>query len=178
MNWQLTNLKLIGIAIVAIVLIVSLASLYVWKRRATTAGLRQRFGSEYIRTMNEHGSSRKGEAKLLDREKRMKKFTLRDLAHAERQRFLEQWKLEQVRFLDSPGGAVLEADDLVSSLMQTLGYPVSDFEQRAADISVDHPRVTEIIARRMQSRCGPQTAKRPLRASERRLFTSARYSTN
>jgi len=68
---------------------------------------------------------------------------IRDLDVAERERYLAQWKAVQSRFVDYPKGAVTEADELVCSLMQTRGYPVTDFDQRAADISVDHPRVVE-----------------------------------
>jgi len=124
-------------------MIVGAAWLYIQKRRTTTAGLRERFGTEYERTMQTQGSQRKGQAKLLDREKRVEKLNIRELEPAERERFLEKWKSVQSRFVDSPTGAVAEADDLVSSVMQSRGYPVADFEQRAADISVDHPRVTE-----------------------------------
>jgi hypothetical protein len=49
----------------------------------------------------------------------------------------------QARFVDAPGGAVTEADQVLRDVMSTRGYPVSEFEQRAADISVDHPLVLE-----------------------------------
>jgi hypothetical protein len=143
MNLHLTNPELISIAILVIAAIVVSVLIYIQRRRATTKDLRQRFGTEYERAVQTHGSERKGEAKLLDREKRVDLLEIRDLEPAERERFLERWKSVQSRFIDSPRGAVTEADDLVSSLMQARGYPVSDFEQRAADISVDHPRVTE-----------------------------------
>ena len=78
-----------------------------------------------------------------DREKRVEKLSIRDLDPLERERFSKQWDSVQSRFVDSPKGAVTEADDLVSSLMKARGYPISDFDQRAADISVDHPRVVE-----------------------------------
>jgi hypothetical protein len=90
-----------------------------------------------------HGSERKAEGKLEDREKRVEKLNLRDLDPIEHQRFSKRWESVQSRFIDSPKGAVTEADDLVSSLMKTRGYPVSEFDHRAADISVDHPRVVE-----------------------------------
>jgi hypothetical protein len=135
--------KLIVIAVAVVLIIAVFAWLYVRKRRSTTADLRQRFGPEYERAVREHGSERKAEAKLTDREKRVEKLNIRDLNPMERERFWEQWKSVQSRFVDSPKGAVTEADDLVSSLMKTRGYPVSDFDQRAADISVDHPRVVE-----------------------------------
>jgi hypothetical protein len=143
MNSQLLDPKLIGLAAAVILVIAVVAWLYVRKRRSTTAGLRQRFGPEYERAVREHGSERKAEAKLADREKRVEMLKIRDLDPMEHERFLKQWASVQSRFVDSPKGAVAEADDLVSSLMKTRGYPVSDFDQRAADISVDHPRVME-----------------------------------
>jgi len=143
MNLNLMDPKLIVIAVAVILIIAVLAWLYVRKRRSTTADLRQRFGPEYERALREHGSKRKAEAKLADREKRIEKLNIRELNPMERERFSEQWKSVQSHFVDSPKGAVTEGDDLVSSLMKTRGYPTSDFNQRAADISVDHPRVVE-----------------------------------
>jgi len=143
MNLNLLDPRIIVLVAVVILIVAVLAVMYLRKRRSTTADLRQRFGPEYERAVREHGSERKGEAKLADREKRVEKFTIRDLDPSERERFVERWGSVQSRFVDSPKGAVAEADDLVSSLMKTRGYPVSDFDQRAADISVDHPRVVE-----------------------------------
>jgi hypothetical protein len=143
MNLSLMDPKLIGIATVAILIIAAVVLLYVRKRKHATANLRQKFGTEYDRAVLAHGSERKAEVKLIDREKRIEKLNIRDLDPAERQRFSKQWESTQSRFVDSPKGAVTEADDLVSSVMKTRGYPVSDFDQRAADISVDHPRVVE-----------------------------------
>jgi hypothetical protein len=143
MNVNWLDPKVIVLAAVAIVIIAVLAWLYVRKRRSTTAGLRQKFGPEYDRALRESGSERKAEAKLTDRQDRIDKLNIRELDPAERERFLKQWESVQSRFVDSPKGAVAEADDLVSSLMRARGYPVSDFNQRAADISVDHPRVVE-----------------------------------
>ena len=143
MNLNPLDPKLIVIAVAVILIIAVLAWLYVRKRRSTTADLRQRFGPEYERAVHEHGSERKAEAKLTDREKRIEKLNIRELNPMERERFSEQWKSVQSHFVDSPKGAVTEGDDLVSSLMKTRGYPTSDFNQRAADISVDHPRVVE-----------------------------------
>jgi len=137
------NLNLIVLVAVVILVIAGLAWLYMKRRRTTTADLRQKFGPEYQRAVQEHGSERKAEAKLADREKRVEKLNLRDLDPTEHERFSKQWESVQSRFVDSPKGAVTEADDLVSFVMKTRGYPVSDFGQRAADISVDHPRVVE-----------------------------------
>ena len=143
MNLSLTDPKLIALAAVVILVIAVLAWVYVRKRRSMTAGLRQKFGPEYERAVQKHGSERKAEARLADRQQRDEKLNIRDLDPMEHERFLKRWESVQSRFVDSPKGAVTEADDLVSSLMKTRGYPVSDFDQRAADVSVDHPQVVE-----------------------------------
>jgi hypothetical protein len=140
-NWLDPKLIVLVAAVILIILVPTW--LYLRKRRSTTAGLRQKFGPEYELALREHGSERKAEAKLADRQERIDKLNIRELDPGERERFLKQWESVQSRFVDSPKGAVAEADDLVSSLMRTRGYPVSDFDQRAADISVDHPRVVE-----------------------------------
>ncbi len=143
MNLNLMDPKLIIFAAVAILVIAVLAWLYIQKRRNTTATLRKKFGPEYDRAVLTHGSERKAEAKLEDREKRVENLNIRDLDPIEHERFLKRWESVQSRFIDSPKGAVTEADDLVSSVMKARGYLVSDFDQRAADVSVDHPRVVE-----------------------------------
>ena len=139
---QLMNPTLIALGVAVILVVGVLAWLYVQRRqRTTTAALRQRFGREYELAVGEHGSERRAEAQLEAREKRVEKLTIRDLDPVERAHFSDRWKALQSRFVDDPKGAVTEADALVSLLMQTRGYPVADFYQRAADISVDHPRV-------------------------------------
>jgi hypothetical protein len=143
MNLNLMDPKLWVLAAVVILVIAVVTWLYMRRRRNTTASLRKKFGSEYDRAVLVHGTGRKAEAKLEDRQTRVEKLNLRDLDPAERERFLKQWESVQSRFVDSPKGAVAESDDLLSSLMKARGYPVSDFDQRAADISVDHPRVVE-----------------------------------
>ena len=143
MDLELVDPKLIILAAVVILVVAVLVWLYVRKRRSTTAGLRQKFGPEYDRAVLTHGTGRRAESKLVDREKRVEKLKIRDLDSTEHERFSKRWESVQSRFVDSPRGAVTEADDLVSSVMRARGYPVSDFDQRAADISVDHPRVVE-----------------------------------
>jgi hypothetical protein len=138
-NWM--DPRLIALAAAVIVIVAVGAWLYARKRRGTTAGLRQKFGPEYDRAVLAHGS--KAEAKLAGREKRVEMLNIRDLDLMEHERFSKQWQAVQSRFVDSPKGAVAEADDLVSSVMKARGYPVDNFDQRAADISVDHPRVVE-----------------------------------
>ena len=138
---QLMDPKLIALAVAGILVVAVLVWLYVRGRRTTTAGLRRRFGPEYDRAVQEHGSERRAETQLGSREKRVEKLKIRDLDPTERERFSAQWHALQSRFVDDPKGVVTEADTLVSSLMQTRGYPVADFNQRAADVSVDHPQV-------------------------------------
>jgi hypothetical protein len=142
-NLNLLDPKLIALVAAVIVIIAVLAWLYARKRRSATQDLRQKFGPEYDRAVLKHGSERKAQSKLEDREKRVEKLNIRDLDPTEHERFSKRWEAVQSRFVDSPKGAVAEADDLVSSVMKARGYPVSDFDQRAADISVDHPRVVE-----------------------------------
>lgn len=129
---------LAALAIVVVLLLV------VWAiaRKRRTEVLRHRFGPEYERTVRVHGPGR-GESVLLNREARVDKFTIRDLGAAERERFVTEWRAMQSRFVDDPKRSVADADVLVTRVMQARGYPMTDFEQRAADISVDHPRVVD-----------------------------------
>ena len=122
MNPNLLDPKFIMLAGVVILIIAVLAWMYMRKRRGTTADLRQKFGPEYDRAVLKHGSERKAEAKLADRGKRVEKLNLRDLDPMEHERFFKRWESVQSRFVDSPKGAVTEADDLVCSVMKTRGY--------------------------------------------------------
>jgi len=113
-------------------------------RRRRSERLRTQFGdSEYDRAVKEDGNRRHAEAGLKERTARVESLNIRPLAPGDRARFVESWRRVEARFVDGPGGAVTEADQLLGDVMSTRGYPVSDFEQRAADISVDHPLVLE-----------------------------------
>jgi hypothetical protein len=103
--------------------------------------LQERFGPEYDRTVSELGSRTKGESELKAREKRVERLEILPLAPAEAARFSEAWQALQGRFVDNPKGVVVQAEQLVRELMEKRGYPMGDFERRAADISVDHPDV-------------------------------------
>ena len=127
---------LIALVVVAVV-VVGFLVLGGMKRRSRD--LKQHFGPEYDRLLREKGDARKAEAELAAREKRVKKLELRVLPAAERQRFSDAWTALQARFVDDPKGAVSEANRLVKEVMTARGYPVADFETRAADISVKHP---------------------------------------
>src|ERR1700677_3577026 len=107
-NWMDPRVIIVAVAVIAIVAVVVL--LYVRKRRSTTADLRKKFGPEYERAVLAHGSERKEKARLADREKRVETLNIRDLDPTERERFLKRWESVQSRFVDSPNGAVAEAD--------------------------------------------------------------------
>jgi hypothetical protein len=129
--------------IFAVVLIVAVAAIVAWvvMQRQRTQRLRQRFGPEYTRTVDEFGGRTKAEAELTKREQRVARLTITPLAPADAARFSQAWNALQSRFIDNPKGVVGEADRLVRELMVRRGYPMGDFERRAADISVDHPAV-------------------------------------
>jgi len=105
--------------------------------------LRQRFGPEYGRTVDELGSQAKAETELKAREKRVQRLHITPLAPSDAAKFSEAWNVLQGRFVDNPKGVVAQADLLVRELMVKRGYPVAEFERRAADISVDHPAVVD-----------------------------------
>src|SRR6202163_4268724 len=103
MDLNLMDPKVIMLLAAAVVLVIALlAWVYVRKRRSTTAGLRQKFGPEYERAVQKHGSERKAEAKLADRQNRVEKLNIRDLDPMEHERFSKQWEAVQSRFVDSP----------------------------------------------------------------------------
>jgi hypothetical protein len=127
----------------AVVAVVLLAIFWTAGRKRRTGHLREGFGPEYDRTVEEAGSRRKAESDLADREKRREELDIRPLAPGTRDRFADRWSTVQERFVDDPSGALSEAHTLVIEVMGARGYPTDDFEQRAADVSVDHPHVVE-----------------------------------
>jgi hypothetical protein len=131
----------IVIAVVAAIVLLGVA----WSatRARRTRSLRGAFGREYDRTVEHAGGKSEAERELRDRQKRHEKLDIRPLAPEVRDRYVQQWQLTQARFVDDPSGAVAEADVLVQRVMKDRGYPTDDFEQRVADISVEHPEVVE-----------------------------------
>jgi hypothetical protein len=130
------------IAILVIVIIVVLVAVLLGQRRRTQR-LQDQFGPEYQRTVARSGDQRSAEADLAARQQRRRDLNIVALEPAARDRYLEAWRATQGRFVDDPAAATGEADDLVAQVMRDRGYPVDDFEQRAADVSVDHPQVAE-----------------------------------
>ena len=143
---NLSEISTTQIAVVIAVAVMVAAGIAIWLfiRKRKTERLRTQFGgAEYTRTVKEGGSRRQAEAALDKRAERVEGLHIRPLASGDRARFVESWARVQARFVDGPGSAVTDADQLLGDVMSTRGYPVSDFEQRAADISVDHPLVLE-----------------------------------
>lgn len=133
---------LIIILVVAALVIIGIAITFMRSRERQR--LQKHFGPEYERQVDEAGGSRaKAEAELLKREKRVQKLDIRPLAPAQRDAFADEWREVQARFVDDPERSIALADALVGEVMRARGYPVEDFEQRAADISVDHPGLVE-----------------------------------
>ena len=135
------NPTVLAIVVIAVVVLIAFLLLYSRKRRSTE--LRQRFGREYDVALRERGSAKAAEDELEARAKRVSKFNIRQLSAAERDRYAEHWRSVQSKFVDDPKYAVIEADDTVTSLMAVRGYPMADIEQRAADLSVDHPKLVQ-----------------------------------
>jgi hypothetical protein len=129
------------VIVVAILVVAGAAMLYL--QREKTRRLRAHYGPEYDRSLETQGDRRRAEAELARRQERVEHLDIRPLSPQDRDRFAEAWRSVQAQFVDDPPGAILGADRLVTEVMRVRGYPVSDFEQRAADISVDHPRVVE-----------------------------------
>jgi hypothetical protein len=131
----------IALLIVVFAVVVVVAFLVARKRR--TQQLKERFGPEYDRVVRREGNVRNGESVLAFRAKRREQFALRPLSPDDRSTYESRWNDLQGKFVDDPKGAVSVADQLVLDVMQAEGYPLGDFERRAADISVDHPVVVE-----------------------------------
>jgi hypothetical protein len=132
---------LIVVVIILLVLVVGAAWWNTQQRRSEQ--LRRQFGPEYDRAVERYGERGRAESALQAREERVRRLDIRPLTPAETQHFVDAWRSVQARFVDDPSGAIGDADRLVSEAMQVRGYPMGDFEERAADVSVDHADVVE-----------------------------------
>jgi hypothetical protein len=135
-------MTLIIISSVILIVAVAITAMMILKKRKTE-GLQSRFGPEYDRVVLEKGGRKQGEAGLQARERRVEAFAIRPLAPSDRERYIASWRKVQSLFVDDPKSSITQADQLLSDVMSTRGYSVSDFEQRSADISVGHPLVVE-----------------------------------
>ncbi|HYZ15661.1 MAG TPA: hypothetical protein VE591_04640 [Candidatus Acidoferrum sp.] len=134
---QSTWMIIVAVVIIAVIVAVIAA------RNRRRAELHQRFGPEYDRTVQQAGSQQRAEAELAERERRHRTLHIRPLTPGARDRYAEQWRGVQARFVDAPAGAVGDADRLVTDVMRDRGYPVGDDAQRADDLSVEHARVVD-----------------------------------
>ena len=133
---------MIWVLIVVIVVLLAIVGALAYQRRRSTQ-LREGFGPEYDRAVEEHGDQRAAESELRERRERRSRFDIRPLGATARDRYAERWRATQAQFVDQPASALKDADTLVAEVMRDRGYPVEDFEQQAADVSVDHPTVVE-----------------------------------
>ena len=136
----------VWILIAAIVVIAVIAVIVVARSvntRKRTKRLKERFGPEYERTLAETGEQRVAEDELAAREQRRDKLNIVALSPQAREKYAASWRAVQTAFIDNPSSAVGDADRLVMAVMRERGYPIEDFDQRAADISVDHPAVVD-----------------------------------
>ncbi len=130
--------------VVAVVVVLLVVGGLLFVRQQRSHQLKEGFGPEYDRVVTERGDQRAGERELLERRQRREELQIRPLDPSARERYLQRWGEAQRRFVDEPTLAVEEANGLVTQVMSERGYPVDDdFEQRAADISVDHPVVVQ-----------------------------------
>lgn len=139
-----TALALIALGVLALVLLVAARSAV---RHRRTRALQDRFGPEYGRTVDELGRRDRAEAELLAREQRVRQLHLVPLSADDAARFHREWTSLQARFVDSPASVLVEADRLLREVMMRRGYAMGDFDRRAADLSVDHPRLVDAYRR-------------------------------
>lgn len=133
----------LGWVLVALIVVVIVVAALWFARQRRSVNLRDRFGPEYDRTVERVGDRREAESRLAEVADRRDSLEVRPLAAEEVQRFRDRWDVVQARFVDEPAAALDDADDLINTVLRERGYPVEDFEERAALVSVDHPHVVD-----------------------------------
>src|SRR5512135_2226481 len=126
------------IAVVVVVIVGVILGL-IFSRRSRSTQLHEKFGPEYDHTVATMGSEKKAQTELNERQKHVETLDIRSLTVSEHDHYLADWTAVQSKFVDEPGQAIVDADRLIMEVMQLRGYPVSDFDQRAADLSVQYP---------------------------------------
>lgn len=160
--------QLIVVAAIVVVAVVAIAVIWYAMRQRRRMELRERFGPEYDHVVRQEGDAGRAERVLNDRQQRVEQLHVRPLRAQDAAAFRERWRAVQARFVDDPRGAVSDADDLIGQAMEARGYPVGDFEQRAADVSVEHPQVVSdyreahAIARRPAEKSGTEELRRAM----------------
>jgi len=133
------NTTYMSIVVVLVLVIVGLGLGLFFTRRKGTKQLKEQFGPEYDLMVDALGDKKKAQTELKERQKHVEALDIRPLSTVEHGRYLVDWATVQSKFVDEPGQAIVDADRLIMEVMQMRAYPVSDFEQRAADISVSYP---------------------------------------
>ena len=129
--------------VIAVIAVAVVVAIWFVARNARTRALQDRFGSEYDRTVSSTDGRRQAEAELRARQDRVDHLDLTPLSQPDHDRFSSEWTKVQAEFVDDPVEAVSDADHLIQTVMQRRGYPMEDFDRRAADLSVEHPQVVE-----------------------------------
>ncbi|HMD89129.1 MAG TPA: hypothetical protein VKF38_08200 [Anaerolineaceae bacterium] len=132
-----TYYYIIGVVLVLVIIGAILAPIFA--RRKRSDNFHDKYGSEYDHTVETMGNEKKAQTELVERQKHVDALNIRPLSVNEHQRYLADWTAVQAKFVDEPGQATVEADHLIMEVMQVRNYPVSDFEQRAADVSISYP---------------------------------------
>jgi hypothetical protein len=168
------------ILIVAVIVIIALAvaavGWWLYSENKRNKRLAESFGPEYERALQESGSRRDVAKELEARRERVEKFRLKDLSQDDQRRYADEWHSAQARFVDDPAGAIKDADRLVIMVMDARGYPMEDFDQRAADVSVEHPQVVQnyraahVIAEKNDTDGASTEELRPAMVYSRSLF--------
>jgi len=133
-----TNVYTIIIVVLVLVILGLILGL-IFSRRQRSKRYQNKFGPDYDATVKKMGSQTKAQSEMDQRQKHVDSLDIRSLSLSEREKYLVEWKAVQAKFIDQPGPATVEADHLIMEVMQLRNYPVADFEQRAADISINYP---------------------------------------
>jgi len=133
------NTTYLIITVVLVLVIVGAILALVFSRRGRSKRLQDQFGTEYDHTVQAMGNEKKAQIELKERQKHVKALDIHPLSTTDHERYLADWAAVQSKFVDEPGQAIVDADHLIMEVMQLRAYPVSDFEQRAADVSVSYP---------------------------------------
>src|SRR3954470_332882 len=131
------------VLVVAVVVAAVVTFVLMQRRRA----LREKFGEEYERLVEEHQSTSAAEKELRDRERKHAELDLRELTPEARARYTEEWQEVQARFVDAPEESVVAADEVVTKVLSDIGYPTGEFDDQAAHVSVDHARTLSAYRR-------------------------------
>jgi len=173
---NMTNSTVILVAIVVVIAAVAIALAWSYQQRRRRVVLRERFGPEYDRTVQAVGTTGKADALLEERAARVAKYHIRELNADEARRFAAAWRAIQAKFVDDPSAAVTEADALVTEVMTARGYPMTDWDHRVEDLTVEHAnvvhhyRAAREIALRHQRRAASTEELRQALVHYRELF--------